>query len=258
MLTHPTYEKLRAMKLFGMAAAWQEQDQKAVYHPMSFDERLGLIVDREMTDRSSRQMTTRLRKARLRQDAAYEDIDFIKPRGLDRSLIMALCEGEWIRRHDNCLITGKTGVGKSYLACALANKACRDGRNAFYVRARRLFDDLAIAKADGSFGKQLSALARVDLLVIDDWGLTGLTTDQARDLLEILEDRYNRRSTLVVSQVPVENWHALMPDPTVADAALDRLVHNAYRINVIGESMRKQNTSVGRSTSATDGKEDTP
>jgi DNA replication protein DnaC len=240
MLTHPTYEKLRAMKLHGMATALQEQDQQPVYHPMSFDERLGLLVDREMTDRASRQLDIRLRKARLRQNAAYEDIDFAKARGLDRSLILTLCQGEWIRRHNNCLITGPTGVGKSYVACALANKACRDGHSVSYVRATRLFSELGIARADGSYRKRVNAATRVDLLVIDDWGLTALTTDQARDLLEILEDRYDRRSTLVVSQVPVDNWHALMPDPTVADAALDRLVHNAYRINLMGESMRKQ------------------
>jgi DNA replication protein DnaC len=197
-----------------------------------------------MTDRANRKTAIRLHKARLRQDAAYEDIDFARSRGMDRSLILSLCQGEWIRQHNNCLITGPTGVGKSYLACALANKACRDGSNVSYVRAGRLFSELAIAKADGTYTKRLSAIARVDLLVIDDWGLTGLNTDQARDFLEILEDRYDRRSTLVVSQIPVDNWHALMPDPTVADAALDRLVHNAYKINLKGESMRKKRNTL--------------
>jgi DNA replication protein DnaC len=240
MLTHPTYEKLQSMRLFGMATALKEQDQQVAYNELSFTERIGLLVDREMTDRASRKLTIRLSKARLRQDAACEDIDFSKSRGLDRSLILALCQGEWLRRHNNCLVTGPTGVGKSYIACALANKACRDGCSVSYVRASRLFSELSIARADGSFAKRLAALARVDLLVVDDWGLASLTNEHARDFLEILEDRYDHKSTLVVSQVPVDNWHALMPDPTVADAALDRLVHNAYRISLEGESMRKR------------------
>jgi DNA replication protein DnaC len=221
-----------------------EQEQKSIYDPLTFEERLGLIVDREMTDRSSRQTAARLHKARLRQDAAYEDIDFAGSRGMDRPLILSLCQDEWIRRHNNCLITGPTGVGKSYLACALGNKACRDGRSVLYVRAGRLFGELGIARADGSYGKRLNAIARIDLLVIDDWGISGLGVDQARDFLEILEDRYDRRSTLVVSQVPIDNWHALMPDATVADAALDRLVHNAYKINLKGDSMRKKRTNL--------------
>ena len=244
MLTHPTYEKLRAMKLLGMAAAFHEQEEQAVYQPMTFAERLGLIVDREMTDRSNRQTALRLKNARLRQDAVYEDIDFQTPRGLDRTLVLSLCQEQWLRRHDNCLVTGPTGVGKSYLACAIANKACRDGNSVAYTRAGRLFGELAIARADGSLPKRLAAIARTDLIVLDDWGLAPLSAEHARDFLEILEDRYDRRSTLVVSQVPVDDWHALMPDPTVADAALDRLVHNAYRINLTGESRRKKRTAL--------------
>jgi DNA replication protein DnaC len=240
MLRQPTTEKLLAMRLFGMAEALEEQGRQELYDPMTFDERLGLLVDREMTRRSSHQLTIRLRKAKLRQEAAYEDIDFKTARGLDRSVFLWLCEGEWLRRHENCLVTGPTGVGKSFIACALANKACREGRRVLYARAPRLFSELAIAKADGSHGRRLLALARVELLVIDDWGLAPLTHEHARDFLEILDDRYDTRSTLVVSQLPVDQWHQTIPDPTIADAALDRLVHNAHRIALSGESSRKR------------------
>lgn len=240
MLNHPTYDKLRTMKLLGMAQALGEQTSQDLYASLSFEERLGLLVDRESAYRENRQLTVRLSKAKLRQNAAFEDINFRKPRGLDRSLIIALGEGDWIRQHNNCLITGPTGVGKSYLACAIANKICRDGANVLYARAPRLFAELAIAKADGSHGRRLIALARVDLMILDDWGLAPLTAEQCRDFLEILDDRYDRRSTMIVSQTPVDLWHAQMPDPTIADAALDRLVHNAYRIALTGPSMRKQ------------------
>jgi len=228
------------MKLLGMAQALAEQTSQALYASLSFEERLGLLVDRENDYRNNRKLAARLGKAKLRQNAAFEDIDFKKSRGLDRSLIAALGSGGWIRQHNNCLITGPTGAGKSFLACAIANKICRDGASVVYARAPRLFSELAIAKADGSHGRRLLALARVDLLILDDWGLAPLTSEQSRDFLEILDDRYDRRSTMIVSQIPVDLWHAQMPDPTVADAALDRLVHNAYRIILTGESMRKQ------------------
>jgi DNA replication protein DnaC len=242
MLMQPTMEKLHSMRLFGMAKALEEQsrDDRDLYAPMTFDERLGLLVDREMTQRAGNQLAIRLHKARLRQNAAFEDIDFKVTRGLDRSALLSLCRPDWIRKHENCLVTGPTGVGKSFIACAIGNKACRDGKRVLYVRAPRLFPELAIAKADGSHGRRLFALARVELLVIDDWGLAPLTAEHGRDFLEILDDRYDTRSTLVASQLPVDQWHALMPDPTVADAALDRLVHNAHRIALKGESARKQ------------------
>ncbi len=240
MLNHPTFEKLRAMKLLGMAQALEEQMAQALYDSLSFEERLGLLVDRESLHRDNRHLAVRLSKAKLRQNAAFEDINFKKPRGLDRSLVIALGTGDWMRRHNNCLITGKTGTGKTYLACAIANKICRDGANVVYARTPRLFSELAIAKADGSHGRRLLALARVDLLILDDWGLVPLTTEQSRDFLEILDDRYDRRSTMVVSQTPTDLWHAQMPDPTIADAALDRLVHNAYRIALTGPSWRQQ------------------
>jgi DNA replication protein DnaC len=240
MLAHPTCEKLRSLRLLGMAQALEEQTSQALYHSMSFEERLGLLVDRESICRDNHKLATRLGKAKLRQNAAFEDIDLGKARGLDRSLIAALGNGDWIRRHNNCLITGPAGVGKSFVACAIAHKICRDGATVAYHRVPRLFGELALAKADGSHGRRLQALARVDLLILDDWGLTPLTGEQSRDFLEILDDRYDRRSTMVISQIPTDLWHAQMPDPTVADAALDRLVHNAHRLALTGESMRKQ------------------
>jgi DNA replication protein DnaC len=240
MLQHPTYDKLQALKLFGMATALDEQSRMTNCGALTFEERLGLLVDREMSQRSNRQLAMRLRLAKLRQDATYEDVNFRATRGLDRQLFLSLCNCDWIRRHENCLLTGPTGTGKSYLACALANKACRDGWKVLYYRATRLFTDLAVARADGSFVRRLARLARVDLIVIDDWGTSTLTLDQSRDLLEILDDRYDRRSTIVASQVPVDDWHPLIPEPTIADASLDRLVHNAHRINLTGESLRKR------------------
>jgi DNA replication protein DnaC len=244
MLLNPTTEKLRSLNLFGMAQALEEQNQHNFYDPMTFEERLGLIVDREATHRAGHQLAIRLRKAKLRQDAAYEDIDFKVARGLDRSLVLSLCEGQWIKRHQNCLVTGPTGVGKSFIACALAHKACRDGYNVCYARVPRLFSDLALAKADGSYGRKLISMARIDLLLLDDWGLAPMTVEHSRDFLEILDDRYDRKSTLVVSQLPIEQWHQIMPDPTIADAALDRLVHNAHRIKLTGESARKRRTNL--------------
>lgn len=257
MLNHPTYEKLRSMKLLGMAQALEEQTSQAVYASLSFEERLGLLVDRESIYRDNRQLAIRLSKAKLRQNAAFEDINFKRPRGLDRSLILTLGAGDWIRQHNNCLITGKTGAGKSFLACAIANKICRDGAHVVYARVPTLFSDLAIARADGSYRRRLMALARADLLILDDWGLYPMTAEQSRDFLEIMDDRYNRRSTMVVSQTPIELWHAMVPDPTVADAALDRLVHNAYRIALDGPSMRKQNALQEQSQQGQEALEDT-
>jgi DNA replication protein DnaC len=239
MLEHPTLDKLAGLKLTGMLQALQEQQQIGEYAQLSFEERLGLLVDREMLLRQNRQMTARMKKAGLRQEAAVEDIDFRHPRGLDRSVILSLAACQWLRDRRNCLITGPTGVGKTYLACALAQKACREGFSSRYARMSRLLGEFTIAHMDGSYPQKMDEIARVDLLVLDDWGVTPLTDQNRRDLLEILDDRYDRRSTLVTSQIPVEGWHAYLADPTLADAILDRLVHNAHRLALSGESVRR-------------------
>jgi DNA replication protein DnaC len=240
MLNHPTLDKLHALKFTGMAKALSEQMALPEIEKLAFEERLGLLVDREMTERDARRLNTRLRKARLKQQACLEDIDYRHARGLDKSLMAELASCQWTRKHLNILITGPTGVGKTWIACALAQKACREGYSAHYLRLPRLLETLAIAKGDGSYAKQLATLAKLDVLILDDWGLTTLTADQRRDLLEILEDRHDLRSTLVTSQLPINRWHDLIGDPTLADAILDRLVHNAYKINLKGESMRKK------------------
>jgi DNA replication protein DnaC len=251
MLTHPTIEKLQALRLFGMMHALQEQHNTPECAALTFEERLGFLVDREATDRDNRLLAQRLQKARLRQSAVVEDVDFRHPRGLDRSLFLALASCKWVHDHDNCLLTGPTGVGKTYLACALAHKACREGFRVHYVRVTRLFQELAIARADGTYHRKLAALARFDLLVLDDWGLATMDADARRDLLEILDDRYNQRSTLVAAQLPVEHWHEYIGDPTLADGILDRLIHNAHRIALNGESLRRKHTPSARNEAAT-------
>jgi DNA replication protein DnaC len=247
MLTHPTLDKLHGLKLAGMAKALEEQLQMRDLEGLTFEERLGLLVDREATERQNRKLQTRLKKARLRLNAALEDIDYRSPRGLDKSLILSLASCRWIEDHLNILITGPTGAGKSYLACALAQKACREGYRALYFRLPRLLQELAMARGDGRYGKVLTTLAKNDLLVIDDWGLVPLDDHGRRDVLEILEDRHDVRSTLVTSQLPLANWHETIGHPTLADAILDRLVHNAYKIPLIGESMRKKMKSLTQS-----------
>lgn len=239
MLEHPTLDKLAALKFTGMLQALQEQRQSKEYADLTFEERLGILVDREAMFRQNRLIAGRMKRAALRQEVAVEDIDFRHPRGLDRSVVLSLATCQWVRSRRNCLITGPTGVGKSYLACALAQKACREGYSARYARVSRLLADLITARHDGSYYAKLGALAHVDLLILDDWGVTPLTDDNRRDLLELLDDRYDRRSTLVTSQIPVEKWHEYIANPTLADAILDRVVHNSHRIALSGDSMRK-------------------
>lgn len=248
MLTHPTLDKLQTLKFTGMAAALAEQMHMPDIDEMAFEERLGLLVDREATERDNRRLTSRLRRARLKHNAALEDIDYRQPRGLDKALMRSLASCQWVRQHLNILITGPTGVGKTWLACALAHKACRAGHTARYLRLPRLLQDMAIAKADGRYAKLLTTLAKTEVLILDDWGLTQLNGEQRRDLLEILEDRHDRCSTLATSQMPLEQWHDIIGDPTLADAILDRLVHNAYKIHLKGESMRKHKAQLAPTT----------
>lgn len=240
MLIHPTLDKLQRLKLFGMVKAFQEQAELPQVNSLHFEERLGLLVDREMTERENRKLATRLKNAKLKQSACIEDIDYRHARGLDKSLINQLASCQWIQGHQNVLIIGPTGTGKTYIASALAHQACRCGFGSLYLRLPRLFDKLALAKGIGRYAKLLTSLAKCNLLILDDWGLSPLSEEHRRDLFEIVEDRHGSRSTIIASQMPVKHWHKMIGDPTLADAILDRLVHNAYKINLRGESMRKK------------------
>ncbi len=240
MLTHPTLNKLRELRLAGMAEALEEQLNTPDLQDLQFEERLGLLVDREASVRHNRRLHTRLKQAQFHQPAAWEDIDYHNARGLDKSLMLQLAACQWVDQHLNCLITGPTGAGKSYVAIALAHKACREGHTARYWRLPRLIQALHIAKGDGSYPKVLKQLARFDVLIIDDWGIAVLDETAQRDVLEILDDRFNLKSTIVASQLPISHWHEYLGEATLADAILDRLVHNAYKIQLKGESMRKK------------------
>ena len=242
MLRHPTLEQLHQLGLIGMAKAFEELGGSRDGDALGFDDRLAILVEREAAWRASKRTEARLRQAKLRQRAAVEDVDYRTPRGLDRALFQKLIGGQWIADHQNLLITGPCGVGKSWLACALAHKACRDNRRVLYVRLPRLLEDLALARADGRYPRLLKSLARIELLVLDDWGLAPPSAEQRRDLLEIVDDRHDRASTLITSQLPVDRWHDMIGDPTLADAILDRLVHNAHRIDMRGDFVRKNRT----------------
>jgi DNA replication protein DnaC len=239
MLGSPTIDGLKQLRLHAMAAALADQNQQAGYTSLSFDERLGLLVDRELAERASRRVQRSLKAARLRTLAAVEDIDFRHPRGLDRARILDLAQAHWAEHRRAIVITGPTGAGKTYLACALAHAAIRNGHTALYQRAPRMLDDLAIARGDGRLARLLASWARISVLVIDDLLLRPLTADQAADLLEVIEDRAGLRATIITSQLPAAMWHQAIGDPTIADAALDRILHNADRIELSGESMRR-------------------
>lgn len=238
MLTQPTIEKLHALRLAAMAAAFEQQLGSSQYATLSVEERLGLLVDAEWTAREQRKLTQLLRTAKLRYPASLEDVDFTTPRGLNRQQVLSLGTGAWIRDHHNLIITGPTGIGKSWLASAFVESACRHGFNATYVRAPRLLHELAVSRGDGTYGRLLRKLAKLDLLAIDDWLLAPLSDAERRDLLEVIEDRTERASTLVAGQIPVDAWHAAIGDPSLADALCDRVRHQAHRLALKGPSMR--------------------
>jgi DNA replication protein DnaC len=246
VLIHPIVDKLVALRLTGMAKAFEEQLAMADAASLTIEDRIGLMVEREETTRSSRRLTTRLRAAGLRQSACVEDLDFRHPRRLDRGLLLELASCRWIAQHHNVLVTGKTGLGKTYIACALAHKACLEGYRAQYARLPKLLRELAAAKGDGRYERLISSLARIDLLVLDDWGLTPLADDERHDLYEIVENRNGLRSTLVASQLPVKAWHQALGDPTLADGILDRLTSNAYRLELEGDTMRPRRGGASR------------
>jgi DNA replication protein DnaC len=239
MLNQPTMEKLHAMKLYGLADAFRTQLETTDSHQLSFEERFALLVDQQWQWKENRALSRRLRAAKLKQRAVIEDVNYHHPRRLDRKLLRTLASSDWVRRKLNIVFNGPTGIGKSWLACALAQKACRDGFSVLHRKTSELFRELAIAHADGSLGRMLLRLAQIDVLLLDDFAMAPLKDSERRDFLEVCDDRYQRRSMILTSQMPVAHWHQQIGDPTIADSILDRLLHNSYRLELEGESMRK-------------------
>lgn len=252
MLINPTLQKLNDLGLIGMAVAFGQQLEQPEYLDLSFEDRLGLLVDREAQDRDNRRLQRNLKAAKLRAQACIEDLDFRTPRGLDRGTVLSLAEAHWVEAHRDILVTGATGVGKTFLACALAQAALRHRHRALYLRVPRLLEEVRIARADGRLPRLLASWSRFDVIVLDDLALRPLAAQQAADLLEIIEDRHQRRSTIVASQLPVTHWQEVLGEPTVADAILDRLVHGAYRIELQGDSFRRARRSDGNPPSTPD------
>jgi len=240
MLSNPTLEKLTELKLHGMVGSMREQLSDDEYKDLTFEERLGIMIDKEMLERQNRRLKTRMSQSKMRLRACMEDIDYKVRRGLDKPLFKSLATCKWIHDHLNVIITGPCGVGKSFIACALGHRTCMNGLRVLYVRATRLIENLAIAHGDGRYHKLLDKLAKTDVLIIDDWGLSTLDDQASRDFLEIFDDRHDLRSTIIVSQLPVDSWHETIKNPTLADAILDRVIHNAYKIELKGDSMRKK------------------
>ena len=244
MLIHPTIDKLNSMRLTGMAKAFRAQLESPEIHNLPFEDRLALIVDMEFMERENRQLATRLKGARLRQNAVLEDLDTKASRGIDRPLLASLATCHWVKKRHNLLITGATGVGKTWLSCAMSHNACRQGITSVYHRLPALMQDLDLARHDGRYKKIMRSLAKAELLILDDLGIAPLSAEQLRDLLEIIDERYQKGSILITSQLPVASWHEALNDPTMADAILDRVLHNAYKIELKGESMRKLRTKI--------------
>jgi DNA replication protein DnaC len=244
MLNEQTFEKLYALQLTGMAEALKDQMGRTDMDGLAFEERFGMLVDAQHLFRENKRMKRLLENAKLKLPASMEDIDYRSPRGLDKSVMLSLANCDWVRKHRNVIIVGPTGAGKTFIACALAHRACREGMAAFYLRTPKLYYTLAMARADGSYARVLARLARTSVLVLDDLGMAALTDSERRDLLEVIEDRHGAASTIITSQLPVEHWHEVIGDPTIADALLDRLVHNAHKINLKGESMRKRKAAL--------------
>lgn len=244
MLNEQTFDKLYALKLDGMAEALKDQMGKAAMDGLSFEERFALLVDAQYLWKDNKRTERLLKNAKLKLAAAMEDIDYRSARGLDKSVLLSLANCDWVRNHRNVIIVGPTGIGKTYLSCALAHRACRVGMSAFYTRSPKLYYALAMARADGSYARMLAKLAKTSVLVIDDVGMAQMTEAERNDLLEVIEDRHGSASTVITSQLPVEHWHEVIGDPTIADAILDRLVHNAHKITLKGESMRKRKSSL--------------